>query len=145
MLRRVFINLLLACALISLFPPFFTHGACNAEFDATTAALQGQRSKMTTLSEAQAYLAAQGISYSEISVELCKHWPLRDAVVCPGGPVLLAALPVKNRICHYYRDSSIHLQLGFNQYEQLVRIQTDMKPFKSMPLPWNGHEVDWAK
>jgi hypothetical protein len=145
MLRRVFVSLLLACSLISLFPPFFTNGACNAEFDATTAGFQAQRAKMGTLSEAQAYLAALGISCSAISAELCKHWPLRDAVVCPGGPVLLAALPVKNRICRYYRDSSIRLQLGFNEYSQLVRIQTDMKPSKSMRLPWNDREVYWAK
>lgn len=145
MIRRVFVSLLLACGLISPFPPFFTHGACNAEFDATTAAFQGQRSKMSTMDEAQAFLTVQGVPYRVISAELCKHWPLRDAVLCPGGPVLLASLPVKNEICRYYRDSSVQLQLGFNEYLQLVRIQTDMKPYKSMRLPWIDREVDWAK
>ena len=145
MFRRVVVSLLLACGLVSPFPPFFTHGACNAEFDATTAAFEGQRSRMSSVSDAQAYLAEQGISYRAISAELCKHWPARDAVICPGGPVLLAALPVQNRICRYYRDSSIHLQLGFNEYLQLVRIQTDMKPYKFMRLPWIDREVDWGK
>jgi hypothetical protein len=145
MLRRVFVSLLLACGLILPFPPLFTHGACNAEFDATTAAFQGQRSKMSTVRDAQAYLADQGISYRAISAELCKHWPVRDAMTCPGGPVLLAALPVKNRVCRYYRDSSIRAQLGFNEYLQLVRIQTDIKPYKFVRLPWIDREVDWGK
>jgi hypothetical protein len=52
---------------------------------------------------------------------------------------------VKNRVCRFYRDSSIHLQLGFNSAEQLVRMQTDMNPYRMLKLPALRVEVYWGR
>jgi hypothetical protein len=65
--------------------------------------------------------------------------------VCSGGRTLLVSLPVTNRVCRFYRDSSIHLQLGFNSTEQLVRMQTDMNPYRMLKLPALGLEVYWGR
>jgi hypothetical protein len=62
--------------------------------------------------------------------------------VCTGGPLLLAAVPVRNNVCHYYRDSTISVQLGFNALQQSARIQTDMKPDHRLRL--FGRAIDWA-
>lgn len=144
-MRGVVTILLIAGAVIAVLPPFFTHGACTAEFDAASSALERQRSELGNLTHAQAYLASHAIPYKVLTAARCASWPPREVVVCPGGPLLLVALPVRNRICRYYRDDSIRLQLGFNASLQLVRIQSDMSPYRMLKLPMFGLEVDWAK
>jgi hypothetical protein len=71
--------------------------------------------------------------------------PRLQVDVCPGGPLLLVAVPVKNRVCRFYRDSSIRMQLGYNKLQQLVRMQTDMNPYHMLKLPMFAYELDWAK
>jgi hypothetical protein len=144
-MRRVVTTLLVAGAVIAVLPPFFTSGACTAEFDAASNEFERQRSELGNLTHAQAYLASRAIPYKVLTAERCASWPPRDVEVCPGGPLLLVALPVNNRICRYYRDESIRIQLGFNASLQLVRIQSDMSPFRMLKLPILGLEVDWAK
>ena len=65
--------------------------------------------------------------------------------VCSGGATLLVSLPVQNRVCRFYRDSAIHLQLGFNSAQRLVRMQTDMQPYRMLKVPMLRLEIDWAK
>jgi hypothetical protein len=65
--------------------------------------------------------------------------------VCPGGPLLLVEIPVKNRICHYYRDDSVHVQLGYNVRLQLVHLQTDMTPYHTLKSRFLGIELNWGK
>jgi hypothetical protein len=55
------------------------------------------------------------------------------------------SVPVKNRVCRLYRDSSIRMQLGYNKMQQLVHMQTDMNPFHMLKLPMFAYELDWAK
>jgi hypothetical protein len=83
--------------------------------------------------------------YQVLSAERCERAPPRKVEVCSGGPTLLVSVPVKNRVCRFYRDSSIHLQLGFNSTEQLVRMQTDMNPYRMLKMPALGLEVDWGR
>ena len=40
MLKRIAAGLLLALGVLALLPPFFTHGACTAEFEAASDALE---------------------------------------------------------------------------------------------------------
>lgn len=139
----------LLCALIvagiaSILPPFFTHGACTAEFDATAGMLADARPQLLTLTAAQQYLNAHALAYRLIPAERCESTPLRDVESCPGGALLMGTVPVQNRICRYYRDSSVRFQLGFNAHEQLVRIQTDMNPYGKLRLPFIG-ELERSK
>jgi hypothetical protein len=53
--------------------------------------------------------------------------------------------PVKDRICSIYRDDRVRVQLGFNSRLQLVRLQTDMKPYRMLRSEWLGFELDWGK
>ena len=145
MVRRVFIALVILGVLIALVPPFLTRGACTAEFDQVTEGFQALRPQFADLDLAQSYLSAQALRYQLLSSERCLIWPEREGVVCPGGPVLLVSIPVKDRVCHYYRDRRIRLQIGFNSRRQLALIQTDMNPYQMLKLPALGIELDWAK
>jgi hypothetical protein len=136
---------LLIAGWLALLPPFFTHGACTAEFDAVSRAVDNARPALATLDGARAWLAAQSMPFRELSAEACRFTRMAEIEVCPGGPLLLVSVPVKNRVCHYYRDSSIRLQLGFNKTQQLVRMQTDMNPYHMLKLPGFAFELDWAK
>jgi hypothetical protein len=54
-------------------------------------------------------------------------------------------MPVTNRVCRYYRDESVRFQLAFNVRSQLIRIQTDMHPYRLLKLPLTDFEIDVAK
>jgi hypothetical protein len=122
-------------------PPLFTGGACSAEFDALSAQLQGARSEILTLDAAQRYLAAHALRYRLVTAEQCESAPLADVELCPGGALLLGAVPVSNRVCRYYRDSSVRFYLGFNRFSQLVHIQTDMNPYRILKVPGLDTEI----
>ena len=85
------------------------------------------------------------MAYGMVTPERCELSPPRDVEVCPGGPILVVAVPVRNKICRYYRDATIRQQLGFNRAEQLVHLQTDMNPFHFLRLPVVNMELDWAR
>ncbi len=128
----------------ALLPPFFTGGACTQEFDAAGALLHDARPQLLTLSAAQRFLTSHGLGYRLVSAELCESRPLRDVESCPGGPLLLGIVPVRNPICRYYRDNNVRFQLGFNNHEQLVKIQVDMTPYGRILIPYLG-ELDIAR
>jgi hypothetical protein len=144
-MRAPVIGLLIAGAWLALLPPFFTHGSCSAEFDAASSQLQRQRSELGTLEQAQAYLRSHGIPQQILTAERCESSPPREVESCPGGPTLLASIPVKDRICSIYRDDRVRVQLGFNSRLQLVRLQTDMKPYRMLKSERLGFELDWGK
>lgn len=118
-------------------PPLFTHGACTAEFDTFGGQIEGERMSLATLGAAETYVATRKIPYELVTAERCEHAPPREVDGCTGGPIVLAAMPIRNKICRFYRDDRIPLQL--------VRIQTDMKPFHMLKAETLGFEVDWAK
>ncbi len=144
-MRRIVPVLFIVLLVLLPLPPLFTDGDCNAEFERTSSALEHLRSEVLTLSAAISYLAQHHMTYSTISPQRCEDAPPPEVEVCPGGPILRLAVPVQNLVCHYYRDPTIRLQLGYNRHEQLVRMQTDMNPFHFKKLPLLGIEVDWAK
>jgi hypothetical protein len=144
-LRWSFVWLLLVGSWVALMPPLFTHGACTAEFDTFGGQIEGDRMSLATLGAAETYLATRKIPYELVTAERCEHAPPREVDGCTGGPIVLAAMPIRNKICRFYRDDRILLQLGFNEALQLVRIQTDIKPFHMLKSETLGFEVDWAK
>jgi hypothetical protein len=143
--RGLLLLLLIVAGVASLLPPFFTHGACTAEFDAVSDRLSRARSELLTLPDAQRYLGAHGMSYQLLSAERCESSHPPDVLSCPSGALLLGAVPVRNWTCRYYRDSRIRFQLAFNNHSQLVRIQTDMNPYKILRLPGSDLELYVAR
>jgi hypothetical protein len=135
---------LVALAVAAALPPFFTRGACTQEFDAAGALLEQARPQLLSLTAAQRFLVAHGLGYRLVSAERCESAPLREVESCPGGPLLLGVVPVKNLICRYYRDNNVRFQLSFNNHEQLVRIQMDMDPYRRLRIPFYG-EVELSK
>jgi hypothetical protein len=141
-MRTTFVILAFVAFWVALLPPLFTQGGCAAEFALATQALHLARPQLGTLDQAQAYLSARAIPYALVAAENCERWPGVDA--CAGGPVLLGALPVKNRVCRLYRDNSVHLQLAFNSAQQLVRLQTEMKPSHILRVPLLPWHLEWG-
>jgi hypothetical protein len=144
-MRTVLFYLLVAAGIGALLPPFFTHGACTAEFDAVSDDVQRARPELLSLADAERYLTARGIGYRLLSAERCETAAPPDVVSCPGGPLLLGTVPIRNAVCRYYRDTGVRVQLGFNARSQLVRIQTDMNPYRILRLPLLDTELDLAK
>jgi hypothetical protein len=144
-MRRIAPTIFVCLLLLLPLPPLFTNGACTAEFEQASGDLEHLRSELLTLGAAIAYLSAHRMVYGTVSPERCELSPPRDVEVCPGGPIVIVEVPVKNRICRYYRDATIRQQLAFNRAEQLVRLQTDMNPFHFLKIPVLNTEVDWAK
>jgi hypothetical protein len=144
MRRLILILVLSTVAALAWLPPMFTHGACTAEFDALGEMLQRARPDLLTLARAQQYLNAHGVLFQVMTAERCESAPPPDVLSCPEGGLVLGAVPVRNRICRFYRDGNVRFQLGFNHFSQLMRIQTDMNPYQMLKLPL-GLELDLAK
>ena len=64
---------------------------------------------------------------------------------CGSGALVYAVVPVNNRICSFYRDDGIKVQLHYDERDRLIRMVTDMNPFKSLRLPFVGVTVHWGK
>lgn len=144
-MRRVFILLLIVAALAVVVAPFLTGGECTAEFDAVADRLEHARPKLLTLPQAKAFLKDAGMAYEALTPERCSSWHPRDFdVECPGGMLLVGQVPISNRVCRYYRDQNVLFRLSYNGRQQLVRIQTDMKPYLILHLPW-GSDLFLAK
>jgi hypothetical protein len=144
-MRTVLFLLLVAGIIAALLPPLFTHGACTAEFNALSDRLEAARPELLTLPKAEQYLAAHGMSYQPLSAQQCEAMRPREVESCPSGVLLLGAVPVNNRVCRYYRDESVRFQLAFNVRNQLIRIQTDMHPYRMLKFPMTDFEIDVAK
>jgi len=52
---------------------------------------------------------------------------------------------VQNRICRFYRDDGIRVQLQYDDRSRLARMITEMNPFLSLPLSWLGVTLHWAR
>ena len=126
-----------------LLPPFFTGGACTAEFDAASGLFTGHMDRFATLASAKQHLDAEKIDYRVLSPEQCRLAREGTVARCSYGPLILASIPIRNRICNIYRDDSVRVQLLYDEHGQLLHLQTDMKPFKTLPLP--GLPLHWAR
>jgi hypothetical protein len=144
-MRGALFFLLVAAGIAAFLPPFFTHGACTAEFDAVSDRLEAARPALLTLARAQEYLAVQRMAYQTISAQQCEAVRPREVETCPSGVLLLGAVPVNDRVCRYYRDDSVRFQLSYNIRNQLIHMQTDMHPYRILRFPLTDFEIDVAK
>ena len=144
-MRTFLLFLLVAAAVAALLPPLFTHGACTAEFNAVSDRLEAARPELLTLPRAREFLTTHGMSYQALSARQCETVRPREVEMCPSGQLRRGAVPVTNRVCRYYRDDSVRFQLAFNVHDQLIRIQTDMHPYRMLKLPMTDFEIDVAK
>lgn len=145
MRNTVLVSLVAVVMAVAWVPPLFTGGACTAEFDAVSDQLQQARTELLTLRAALHYLAAHGMRYRTLTGVQCESAPPPDVVSCPEGTLLIGAVPVRNRVCRYYRDASVRFQLGFNRFAQLVRIQIDMNPYHKLRIPLADYELEMGR
>lgn len=130
---------------LALLPPFFTDGACTAELEAASAAVDANADSWTSAQLAAAYWQKQAVPVSVISVERCQKVKPRFLSACGDGPLVVASIPVSNRICRIYRDDEISVRLQFDELERLRRITTEMSPYKSLPIPFTTITLHWAR
>jgi hypothetical protein len=136
---------ILALTWLALLPPFFTAGACDAEFNQEVAEVASSHSAFESPEHARSYWQAKAVPVSVVSADQCGHVMLKFLDNCAQGPLIYAAVPVKNGVCRFYRDDSITVQLGYDKLGNLVRVETDMKPSKSLKLPFMAEAIYWAK
>ena len=128
---------------LALMPPFFTHGSCDAEFQQARAEVASNHSSFASVELATSYWHSKGVPVSVLTPNQCSHSVLKFLDSCGPGSLVYAAVPVKNNVCRFYRDDSITVQLGYDEHGQLERLETDMKPAKSLTLPFLGL-INWA-
>jgi hypothetical protein len=140
---RIF--LVLALVWLLLLPPFFTDGACTAEFNQVARQIQDHRPLLASSASAQAYWNSLHIPVQVISADGCRVVKPRFVSSCGSGDLLVIAVPIQNKVCHFYRDSDVRIQLEYDAHSRLVQLQADMKPFKYFSFPWLGLNLYWGK
>ena len=123
---------------LAFLPPFYTHGACDAEFQQERAEVASNHGAFASVALARSYWQSKAVPVSVLSPDQCDHLVLKFLDTCGPGPLVYAAVPVKNRICRFYRDDSVTVQLGYDEHGQLQRVDSDMKPSKSLTIPFVG-------
>jgi hypothetical protein len=126
-------------------PPFFTKGACTAEFDAVARQIQDHRSELTESASAQAYWRSVNVPVHVLTPVQCRTSRPRFIDSCVPGVLLYLDVPIQNQICRVYRDSSVRVQFQYDDHDRLRQFQADMKPFKVLSLPWLGINWYWAR
>jgi hypothetical protein len=140
---RIYVVVLVAWA--AMMPPFFTAGACTAEFDAESAQLKREANQFRKLDLATDYWRNRGVAIANLSQEQCRKANPYFAAQCAKGTTITVRVPVENRICRIYRDSEIKTHLQYDEAGRLTRMATDMKPFRSLPIPFTGAALHWAR
>jgi hypothetical protein len=130
---------------LALLPPLFTGGACTAEFDHEASQLALNQKSLASPALAQAYWGSRQIPISVLSAEQCRRGRPGFVEACGSGVLVHAVVPVQNRICRFYRDDGIRVQLQYDDRNRLTRMITDMNPFRSLPLPWLGVTLHWGR
>jgi hypothetical protein len=128
-----------------LLPPFFTDGACTAEFDQVSSLIANNKPLLASPELAEAFWRARSVPMQTISSAQCRRSRPRFIDDCGPGELLYATVPVQNPVCHFYRDSEIRVQLQYDDGNRLRLLQADTKPFKYLALPWFGIKFYWAK
>ena len=130
---------------LALMPPLFTDGTCTAEFDRESAKLSANQKSLATPVLALAYWANRQLPVSTLTAKQCRLARSKFVDSCSSGELLYVTVPIENRICRIYRDDEIRIKLQYDDKGRLTRMQTDMNPFKSLPLPWFGVTVHWGR
>lgn len=142
MLRLI---LVIGLVWLALMPPFFTDGACTAEFDHAARQIQDNKAALASSSSALAYWSSVHVPVRVISSAQCRISRPRFVDTCGPGDLLYMAIPVQNKICHFYRDSDVRVQLQYDDRGRLRQLQADMKPFKFFSFPWFGLKLYWGR
>ena len=137
--------LVIALVWLALMPPFFTDGACTAEFDKVARQIQENKPSLASSASALAYWNSAHVPAEVITAARCRVSRPRFVDSCGPGDLLYVAVPIQNRICHFYRDSDVRVQLQYDDRGRLRQLQADMKPFKFFSLPWLGLKLYWGK
>jgi hypothetical protein len=130
---------------LCLMPPLFTAGACTAQYAEVSARLSRDAARLGQSPSALAYWREQGVPVSAISPEQCRAAKPRFLARCGIGPLVYAEVPVANLICRIYRDEAVRVQLHYDERDWLIGMRADMKPYKSLPVPFTTRYVDWAR
>lgn len=130
---------------LALAPPLFTGGACTQEYEQATEGVLNNESRLRTPEAAAEYFRSSGLPVSSITPERCRESKPRFLNRCGTGTVVVAKVPVKNLICRTYRDSSVAVYLEYDEKGRPLRINTDMAPFKSLPIPGTSRMIHWGR
>jgi hypothetical protein len=142
-MTRIILGIALIWAI--LMPPFFTDGACTAEFDQVARQIQDNKPSLSSPASALSYWNSLHVPIQVISAERCRISKPRFVEDCGRGDLLYVTVPIKNKVCHFYRDSDDRIQLQYDDRGRLRQLQADMKPFKYFSVPWLGHDLYWGK
>ena len=135
---------LVALAWLILLPPVFTGGDCTREFDEEHARIDRDRPLFANAAKAAAYWNGRGVVPRVLSVDQCRRAKPRDLQSCGSGPIVQAAVPVRNLVCKVYRYDEIRVRFFYDELGRLSRTSVDMQPFYSLPLP-GGVAIHWAR
>jgi hypothetical protein len=135
----------IAAVWVALSPPFFTGGACTEEFDAVERRLMADSAKLRSAPAAAEHTRSLAWPTTVLSPERCREAKPRVLDRCGGSTFVIANVPVKNKICSFYRDSDVRIVMEYSDKGQLQRLRTDMDPYKSLPIPFTGKTLHWAR
>jgi hypothetical protein len=130
---------------VTLSPPLFTAGACTAEYESQAARIEADRAALRTPESAMNYWRSRLIPAALLTPEDCRRAKPSFLDRCGPGPLVYARVPVNNWVCRLYRDDEVRVQLRYDDPGRLLRIQTDMNPFKLVRLPYVDTTVYWAR
>jgi hypothetical protein len=102
-------------------------------------------SLLSTPQSAVQYWQDRAVAPTVIPEEQCRKVKPRFLADCGNGPLIYVRVPVENRICRLYRDDEVKIQIQYDERNHPVRIAVDMDPFKSIPLPFIGVTLHWAR
>ena len=128
-----------------LMPPLFTAGACTDEFNDATNRLMRDGAQLRTPESATEYFRSNGAPVSAITPERCKESKPRFMSRCGSGTVVYAKVPVKNQVCRLYRDEDVKVYIEYDDRGRVLRFNTDMAAYKSLPVPGTKTLVHWGR
>ena len=140
---RVLIAIALFWAII--LPPFFTDGACTAEFNSVYRQIQDNKAAFASPASALRYWQTQNVPVQVVTSERCHVSRPRFVDVCGPGDLLYVKVPIQNKVCHYYRDSSVRVQFQYDDRGRLRQFDAEMDPYKYFSIPWTQIKFYWAK
>ncbi len=136
------ILVLVALVWLVLLPPLFTGGDCTREFDEEHARIERERSRFADAAKAATYWNNRGVIPRVMTVDQCRRAKPR-LQSCGSGPIVQAAVPVRNLVCKAYRDDEIRVRFFYDERDRLTQTSVEMKPFYSLPV--FGTALHWAK
>jgi hypothetical protein len=126
----------------ALLPPFFTAGACDAEFNRVATAMTDDRQALASPELAAVYFwRTFGLPVRLISAAECRRSKPGFVDACGAGDLVYVKVPIHDLVCRIYRDSAIQVRVQYDEHGRLQRLQPEMKPYRVLHLPWLG--IDW--